>query len=104
MTDSTIKKKSQHFRGEAETVAMLDILREIDTIKFFGKLGNGEIIATFSTVVLLLLLLLLLLDLQFQLKSRENIGRMTRGGRASRESLIRLCSVTYKQEYDWNIL
>ncbi len=33
-TDSAIKKKSQHFWGEAETNAMLDILREIDIMKF----------------------------------------------------------------------
>ncbi len=55
-------------------------------------------VATCSTVVLLLL------DFWFQVKSRENIGRMTRGGRASRESLIRQGSVTCKREYEGNIL
>ncbi len=34
MTDRTVKKKSQHFWGEAETNTMLDILREIDIMKF----------------------------------------------------------------------
>ncbi len=37
MTDSTIKNKSQHFWGEAETNAMLDIEKEIDIT---GKLEN----------------------------------------------------------------
>ncbi len=33
-----------------------------------------------------------------------HIGRTMWGGRASPESLIRLCSVTCKREYEWNIL
>ncbi len=37
MTDSTVKKKSQHFWGEAETNAMLNILREMDIMKFGGN-------------------------------------------------------------------
>ncbi len=34
MTDSTVKKKFQHFWRVAETNAMLDILREMDIMKF----------------------------------------------------------------------
>ncbi len=102
MTDSTAQKKSQQFWGEAETNAMLGFLREIDIMKFLGKLENknskGETVATCSTVVLLLLF-----DFRFQVKSHESIGRMTWGGCASCESLIRLCSVTCKREYKWNI-
>ncbi len=56
-------------------------------------------VATCLTVVFLLLF-----DFLFQVKSCENIGRMMRGGRASRESLIRLCFATCKWEYEWNIL
>ncbi len=99
MTDSTVKMKYQHFWGEAEINAMLGILREIDTIKFFGKLENknskGETLPTCSSVVLF--------DFRFQVKFHENIRRMSWGGRASRKSLIRLYSHTCKQEYKWNI-
>ncbi len=47
MTDSTVENKSQHFWGEAETNAMLDILREMDIMIFWKirkyKHWNGSI-------------------------------------------------------------
>ncbi len=77
MTDSIVKKKSKHIWGEAETNTMVDILRGMDIMKFLDgrKHRNGDVF--------------------------KRVKRMTWGGR---ESLIGLCSVTCKQEYEWNIL